>query len=621
MKLSVEGLYGVTNTVNQTAIGLYENYLTSGEAIFNSPIYTGSETGYYEGALTYQPYALRPFNIYRAMQGLSFDHVLSPSTFYNVRVSVVTIKNDQTSQQFWRNTNAVRYFGNKAVDEQPWGYQWVKGLDGMVDGMYMGGGHYNMDDSKATSINAKVDITSQIDKNNQVKAGIIFNYDDMDTHYENIRDLWPNNGWKVIWSQAPYRIGAYLQDKLEFEGLIANLGIRVDYSNPNSEWYTVDKYSKYFTSGFKYKMDELAPKAPTDTQIKISPRLGISHPVSANAKFYFNYGHFYSMPTSRNMYEIDYGRPQNSINFLGNPNAILPKTVAYELGLEYDIANMFLLHISGYYKDVSDQTGSVKYTSLDGSVSYSTIENNNYEDIRGFELRLEKRFGKWITGWMNYNYMVTTSGYVGRKSYYQDARLQRIYGLQNPYQEVPLARPVVRANVLFRTPSDLGPMIAGIRPLSDIDLSVLFTWQSGRYETWDPLNTYLLKDNLHWKGNALFDAKLGKLISIGKFNLTIFADVKNLFNTKYIYTQGFKDSNDKKLYLQSLHLPMYSEQIYQDAGYEVGNDKAGDIKSDDKPYIDMPNRDFLTFLDVRSILFGFFFYLVITLQMLLFISQ
>lgn len=62
------------------------------------------------------------------------------------------------------------------------------------------------------------------------------------------------------------------------------------------------------------------------------------------------------------------------IDFLGNPSAEIPKTIAYELGVEYDVNNMILVHASGYYKDVSDQIAYVGYTSIDGSVNYTTTE-------------------------------------------------------------------------------------------------------------------------------------------------------------------------------------------------------------------------------------------------------
>jgi hypothetical protein len=49
---------------------------------------------------------------------------------------------------------------------------------------------------------------------------------------------------------------------------------------------------------------------------------------------------------------------------------------------------------------------------------------------------------------------------------------------------------------------------------------------------------------------------------------------------------------------------MYNDEQYVAAGYTGGKDKVGDVYSDDKPHINMPNRGFLTFLNPRSITLG-----------------
>jgi len=598
MKLTIEGLYGEINSVAKIGEGAgIDYYLTSGDEILSRT--SSSYRGIY-----WRDYR-NPYDSFRSMQGISFDHVLNPSTFYNVRITHVFKKNFCNGPGTWRDTTKVVQFGNHWVDEEPYGYWYESGqLTLENDQNYSGAGGETYDWSELNTLNVKFDLTSQIDKYNQIKVGWMVNYDDINTDYQKFSYTMLAHGLETRWRQYPYSIGAYAQNKLEFEGMIANFGVRLDYNEPNCDWYTVDRYSKYFK--FKETFTENCPKEPAKGHMKISPRLGVSHPISENAKLYFNYGHFYSMPSSDTMYRIQLAGPGlTGIRSIGNPSADLPRTISYELGVEYNVRNIFLIHLAGYYKDVSDQTGSINYINYDQTVNYSTYENNNYADIRGFEVRIDKRFGRWITGWLNYNYMVTTSGYVGRKEYYQDERLARIYGLQNPYQSTPLARPVARANLNVRTPRNWGPTISGINPLSEIQMSLLFSWKAGSYMTWDPLQTYELQNNLQWKGNYSFDTRFSKRARFGKYTLELFADINNLFNIKRLDTLGFADSEDQTAYYESLRLPMYEGKEYQDAGFIAGDDKPGDIKSDDKPYINMPNRKFLTFLDLRTVFFGF----------------
>jgi hypothetical protein len=304
------------------------------------------------------------------------------------------------------------------------------------------------------------------------------------------------------------------------------------------------------------------------------------------------------------MYQIGYGTAYQGIDFLGNPSAEIPKTIAYELGVEYNVSDMILIHASGYYKDVSDQIAYVGYTSIDGSVNYTTIKNSNYEDIRGFELRVQKRFGHWVTGWVNYNYVVQTWGNFGRDHYYENPRDQLRYGYQNPKQEKPLARPFARSSLVFHTPKVWGPKIFGMRPFEQWQANILLGWKAGEYITWDPLDTYELQDNLQWRSEFTGDLRIAKNISGEKFDLMFFMDVNNVFGLQYISMQGFDSGDDWRNYLESLHLQMYNDEEYIAKGYTSGNDRVGDVYSDEKPHINMPNRGFLTYLNPRRITIG-----------------
>ncbi len=608
MKLSITGFYGEINSVARVVDAYGDNlYVKGGDGMFQSSLASAqSAYSHRAGSNIYWPSSLTPFDVYKNMQGIAFDHALTPSTFYSLRLTRTYSKNKAIGPDRMRDTTTIRYFGATRVDEAPLGFWWVGGYQEMEDGMlYAAIGAGCRDQSEQDNINFYGDLTSQINKYNQIKLGVIINYDQLYTSYGDYTDYSPTDNTYIEWKHYPIRTGAYIQDKIEFRGIIANIGVRLDYSNPNCEWYTADRYSIYFSKPYKEIFTEICPTEPAKSQLKVSPRFGISHPISEVSKLYFNYGWFYSMAPSSDLYMLGYRKESLGMEFIGNPSADLPRTVAYELGYEHNIAGMFLLHIAGYYKDVSEQTGRVWYTNYDLSVDYWTIENNNYADIRGFEVTLEKPLGSWITGWINYDYKVTTSGFIGRGHYYEDARLQRIYGLQNPYQERPVARPVARADIRLSSPEDWGPTIAGIKPFGGFSLSFIYSWQKGEYFTWDPLETQELRDNVSWVNYSNWDARLSKDVTIGENHIILFMDVRNLLNTKRLHSQGFSDSQDYRNYLESLHLAMYEEEGYEE--YTAGNDKPGDIKSENKPYINMPNRDFLTYLDLREVFFGLSF--------------
>jgi len=622
MKLHLEGSTGIIESVNRVPQGsnsIDNNYVRGGDGIFDSQLggYSGGNWGNYysygqhHSGNLYWPEAHTRFDIKRSMAGLALDHMLSNRTFYNLRLSYVEVKNDNDffPEEDFRDPATLITIAGRDLNEAPLGMdKAVPPTRTLSDGMFYsatGGGA--RDFGKVYTTTVKFDLTSQVDKYNQVKAGFLYNIDNLHTWFEHNRfeSTWENRMTK--WDESPYRIGAYIQDKLEFEGMIANFGLRLDYNQPNTDWFDINEaYSDYYRKGSKDDFYDEAPQKPAEGHLKISPRLGISHPISDKAKLYFNYGHFYSMPPSSDMYYIYWGRKSDGVKGLGNPNAVLPRTVAYELGIDYNLGDMFLIHAAGYYKDVGDETGTVEYTGYDGGIDYETIENNHYADIRGLEVRVDKRFGPWFTGWLLYDYKVTTDGFVGREHYYEDQREQRVYGLQNPYQEKPLARPLARANLTLMTPLDFGPAVGGFMPLADINLSFLWGWKAGAYVTWDPLETDELEDNVQWKGRHTLDVRLSKRARLGGQTLTFWVDISNALDLEYIDPIGFYTTTDREKYLESLHLPMYKGQKYKEAGYTGGDDQLGDIggPGTDKDYINMPDRDFLTYLNPRSFIIG-----------------
>ena len=67
---------------------------------------------------------------------------------------------------------------------------------------------------------------------------------------------------RIFWEANPIRIGAYIQDKLEFEGMIANIGVRLDYSNARAQQYDLDPYSPFFYQVNKWRLTTEAPSIP-----------------------------------------------------------------------------------------------------------------------------------------------------------------------------------------------------------------------------------------------------------------------------------------------------------------------------------------------------------------------
>jgi hypothetical protein len=283
------------------------------------------------------------------------------------------------------------------------------------------------------------------------------------------------------------------------------------------------------------------------------------------------------------------------------------------------LLNQYLINLSTYYKDVTGQSGNssndyndvggnFRYTNSNGSASYSTYMNNEYEDIQGFEVTVTKQNGTYLTGWLTYRYMIEKTGYSGREELFSDIIQNKTEGLYESEEERPTTRPVVTANLSFHTPDDWGPTIMNTHYLGGWLMSFVGRWERGRTYTWNPEDVRNLEDNLRWPDYHRLDMKISKGFNIYGISAKLYVDVRNLFNTKVNWMHErwcFRNDNDRRDYLTSLHLPMYADkEYYSDPKYVAGDDKLGDLRSDDKPYIKDPDNKMWMYGEPRDIWFG-----------------
>lgn len=650
MKLTIDGIYGKAHGTNNNNSG------TAG--LFRSPssiAYQLSRVSFIDTRMFATDY-WAPSTIINNSIGAKFTHVLSPTTFYEVRLSRYG-SSYNTNPAALRDTTKIKKFGNSYwVDEAPFGYMPEPSTG--INGMRMGVGMSNSrDSSKIATYTLKFDYTSQLDKFNQLKAGVDINYTINQTNYASVDKFLPQGRSQSKWDAKPMRGALYVQDKLEFEGMIANLGVRMDYFDPSGEWWVYDPWSDAFSSVNSPGMDTLLIKKRTEKQITFSPRIGIAFPITVNSKLYFNYGHMRSFPTPENLYLLRKNSFDQSVLRIASPNNPLEKTIQYELGYEHNLFDQFLLRVAGYYKDISDQPYLVRYINRDGDINYTVSEPNSYGDIRGAEFTLSKNRGEWFQGFINYTYDVSTSGNFGWSRQYENPTEQKNYERSSgdEKQIKPVPRPYARINLNFFSPSRLGLF------LGDWRLNLVGGWNNGFYFTWTGGGAIPgILNNVQWKDTYTMDLRFSKAFHISdKAQIELIMDVSNLFNFKNMSSRyGFVDGNDYNDYMKSLHLPSNIGDELEGAYINIpGEDKPGDYRSTDeftpivpvadinnvndpsataiywdkqtqryfehtgsqwvevdngkmhtiiknKQYIDMPNQQFFTFLNPRKIYFG-----------------
>ena len=542
---------------------------------------------------------------YNTLSG-KFSHTLNQKTFYEVSLEYLE-RNYQTGPVADRSTELYEiiaptgalpyagwmpdqpgaYYGGYWADEAPFGFD-TQAQSGIGSTMGVFGAHTAeaRDSSRIAATTFKFDLTSQINHSNLLKTGIEFAYYDLHLFYGVVNEA----VGQVLWVNSrtfPVRGAVYVQDKLEPEGLgfIINLGLRMDFSNANTEWIAPESPFDIAYFSAKYEPDQDYNAEKTKTDISLSPRLGISHPITENSKLFFNYGHFKQLPTYEEMLRIGRDPGGGAMRNYGNPNLALAKTISYELGYDHALFNSYLIQVAAFYHDITDQQSIVNYVNKDESVNYTLAANNSYEDIRGFEISLRKSTGRWWSGFANYTYQVNTSGYFDRKNVFEKVFEQRQEDqrTRNLYQKKPIPQPYARVNLMLHTPSDFGPEWGGLNPLGDWAANLIYNWQAGEYITWATVVDPDIYDNVQVKDYHDMILRINKTFHFSKVRITCFAEINNLLNIKRLSGASFYDILSSTLdyipYMQSLHFPES-----EDYNNIPGDDRVGDYRKERVDY-------------------------------------
>ena len=340
--------------------------------------------------------------------------------------------------------------------------------DGYFDSYGDGNNYF---DSKNTGLVFKFDINSQINSRHLLKAGVNLKYTNIDML--NIIFFSAGNIYFDIYDITPMDLSCYIQDKMEFEGMIINAGLRADYFDPGKNVIYPGNFADPIDDS-KYPGEDGYITNPKIAKpfFSINPRIGVSHPITENSVLHFSYGHFYQRPDYRYWYEnLNYSF-EGAYMFMGNPSMVPEKTVSYEIGLQQNIGD-YLIGVNLFFKDIVNLVDQVQAGNW--IHSYYLYTNRDWGNVRGCELILRKFFSNYFSGNLNYTYMIAKGSSSsprqgGSEIYRKRASAQKAYYLNWD------RRHTVNANITFRVPPKWGPTLIGHHVLGNWHLNVLFTY-------------------------------------------------------------------------------------------------------------------------------------------------
>jgi outer membrane receptor protein involved in Fe transport len=198
------------------------------------------------------------------------------------------------------------------------------------------------------------------------------------------------DGLNVTEGPRKPRIGAfYFLDKLEFDYFTTNIGIRVDYMDPN----TLVPADYEDLTGSDNEIDYTT----AEKTIEVSPRLGFSFPITDKTVFHAQYGKFIQLPALQNLYtnqRVLRDLADGGVGYFtvfNNPLLKPERTTAYELGVRHTAGDYVTLGLTAYYKETSDLILAKNIKARDGSYNFAIYDNGDYGIIRGVDLSLDVR--------------------------------------------------------------------------------------------------------------------------------------------------------------------------------------------------------------------------------------
>jgi len=371
------------------------------------------------------------------MFAFQLNHMIGQRAFYDFKISKV---NNYTGDYLYKDSNDERYVHD----------MYSIGGDGC--GFSTGGQQKHHIERTSEDINAKLDFNWQINKYHDIKTGVAYIAHTLDNSSKEIRNAWYGTEFEIlaeydsitnkisypyfsavtmpdtsvysdIYVRNPREFSGYFQDKMEFNEMVINVGIRYDYFDPNSTYPSQLRnpanqlyYPILDTSGNvvldndgneMLDPERMSSYPRVKPKQQISPRLGLSYKLGGSALLRFSYGHFFQMPPLYALYQNNSKliSPADYATTNGNPNINPQKTIQYEVGLWQELIPGMELDVAVFYRDIYDLL-SAKVITTYNTIKYGLYSNKDYGNVRGLELKYNVHYEPFVAS-INYTFQYT----------------------------------------------------------------------------------------------------------------------------------------------------------------------------------------------------------------------
>ncbi|OGG46059.1 MAG: hypothetical protein A3F84_01950 [Candidatus Handelsmanbacteria bacterium RIFCSPLOWO2_12_FULL_64_10] len=367
----------------------------------------------------------------------------------------------------------------------------------------------------------KFDLSSQITRGHFIKSGFEVRVDRLNGYWGTMSSSGSPKVEYIANKEldsyvTPIQTAWYIQDKMEFEGLVANVGVRYDRYDIPHKWFPFTAMQQVMPQGESVtRLRYWGERVSMPAKQKWSPRIGVSHPITKSATMHYSFGVFRQPPAPGRIFTVqnrggqpskdynnnsliddtEWGNQNNVRGWAAWPEVDYETTTQFEVGTDWNFVSDYVLRAAAYYKSATDQIGRMNpYWWDPNKESYfrasRSFDNAGFQDNKGFELSLQKKFSDNFSFLISYNlqwattngveesryYVIPDSTYIASGRYWTSWKVNPTTGLEEP---VPLTTAQVQA--------------LGHRANEKIR-----SIQNGTALDWDPLKDEPLKPIKHW---------------------------------------------------------------------------------------------------------------------------
>ncbi len=249
----------------------------------------------------------------------------------------------------------------------------------------------------------KANLDWQVDRYNRLKFGGEYTASTIDMYNMGAT----GQGFTDVWRAEPVRYNLFAEDRLDLGDVVLVGGVRYDYFDVGGQkWKDFPRISSF--PGFTPADLESRLEDYTSHDY-VSPHIQVAFPVTERTNFRLSYAQQVQSPD----YSVVLSGSNTDLAITNTNNRYgtdldFGKTVLFEFGVRHAFSDDMVLDVTVYNKDNLANAAGRLIGAIDprtqSRADLRLVVNQDFGNTRGIDIRVDRRFGNLFNGVLSYSY-------------------------------------------------------------------------------------------------------------------------------------------------------------------------------------------------------------------------